>query len=101
MESGGIHTYTPVISIRPTRLLFLHSGDNASQIDFDPMFYSCLKLQGSPDADHGSKLPSTQIIHRDIQTIEIEESEHMQVARRLMLIMNVSLDRLYELLAQA
>ncbi len=41
------------------------------------MFYSCLKLQGSPDADQGSKSLSLQIILRDIQAVEMGESEHM------------------------
>ena len=45
----------------------------------------------------GSKSSSTQIILREIQAVEIGESEHMQVARRRMSIMSVSLDRLYEL----
>ena len=58
-------------------------------------------MQGSADADLGSKSPSFQINLREIQAVEMGESEHMQVARRPMSIMNVSLDRLYELLAQA
>ena len=89
------------ISIRPNRLLFPYSGYNASPKDFDPIFYSCFKMQGSPDADQGSTSPGFQIILRDIQAVEMGESEHMQVARRPMSIISVSLDRLYELLAQA
>ena len=89
------------ISIRPTRLLFPYSGYNASPKDFDPIFYSCLKLQGSADADQGSKSPSFQTILRDIQAVEMGESEHMQVAGRPLPMMSFSLDRLYELLPQS
>jgi len=89
------------ISIRPTRLLFPYSGYDASPKDFDPIFYSCFKLQDSPDADQGSKSPSFQIILRDIQAVEMEESEHMQDAGRPLSMMSFSLDRLHELMPQS
>ncbi len=101
VESDGIDTYMVASSIRPTRLLFPHSGYNASPKDFEPMFYSCLKLQGSTDADQGSKSPSFQIILRDIQAVEMGESEHMQVTGRPLPMMSSSLDRLHELLPQS
>lgn len=101
VESEGIYTYMAASSIRPTRLLFPYSGYKASQKDFDPMFYSCLKLQSPLDADQESKSPSIQIILRDIQAVEMGESEHMQVAGRPLPMMSSSLDRLHELLPQS